>query len=184
MKNKGMHLVLSLIGPVAMIILLTMPIGPLAGGLGILQPIGGIFDVGLGLNEASEETIRIDGIRNEVTILIDQYGVPHIYAQSSEDAYFALGYMHAKDRLFQMVMQKYLAAGRLSELVGAAGSNSDKIYRTIGLERTARKTLNWFLENADRNPDVDYALRVMDAQVKGINAFMKSMTSATKPVEF
>ncbi|MGV9169604.1 MAG: penicillin acylase family protein [Promethearchaeia archaeon] len=184
MKKKRMHLVLSLIGPVAIIILLTMPIGPLAGGLGILQPIGGIFDVGLGLNETSAETIRIDGIRNEVTILIDHYGVPHIYAQSSEDAYFALGYMHAKDRLFQMVMQKYLAAGRLSELVGAAGTSSDKIYRTIGLERTARKTLNWFLENADTNPDVDYALRVMDAQVKGINAFTESMTSATKPVEF
>jgi penicillin amidase len=183
-RKKVMNLALSLIGPVTMIVLLIMPIGPLAGGLGILQPVGGIFDVGRGLNEAPVETIRLEGPREEITVLIDHYGVPHIYAQSSEDAYFALGYMHAKDRLFQMVMQKHLAAGRLSEFVGPAGSSSDKIYRTIGLERTAQRTLDWFLANANTNPDVDYALRVMDAQVEGINAFMKSMTSETRPVEF
>ncbi len=181
---NGINLALSLIGPIAMIILLTMPIGPLAGGLGILQPIGGIFDVGIGLNEAPQETIQIEGLENEVTILIDQYGVPHIYADSAADAYYGLGYMHAKDRLFQMVMQKYLAAGRVSELVGGYANSSDKIYRTIGLERTARKTLNWFLENSDTNPDVAFALELMDAQVKGINTFIERMTSADTPIEF
>jgi penicillin amidase len=183
-KKKVMNVLLSLIGPFVMIILITMPIGPLAGGLGILQPVGGIFDIGVGLNEAPQEIIKLEGLENEVTILIDKYGVPHIYAESAEDAYFGLGYMHAKDRLFQMVMQKHLAAGRISELVGGYAISSDKIYRTIGLERTARKALNWYLENADINPDVDFALRVMDAQVKGINTFIESMTTANKPIEF
>jgi penicillin amidase len=182
--KKVLNFALSLVGPIAMIILLTMPVGPLVGGLGILQPVGGIFDIGLGLNEVPEETIKLEGLENEVTILIDKYGVPHIYAESAEDAYFGLGYMHAKDRLFQMVMQKHLAAGRISELVGAYANSSDKMYRTIGLERTAINSLNWFLENADTNPDVDFALRLMDSQVEGINTFIESMTTATKPIEF
>ena len=45
MKRKVVNLALSLIGPIALIIILTMPIGPLTGGLGIIQPIGGIFDI-------------------------------------------------------------------------------------------------------------------------------------------
>ena len=46
MKRRAAKFVVSLVGPIAMIVLLSMPIGPLAGGLGILQPVGGIFDVG------------------------------------------------------------------------------------------------------------------------------------------
>ena len=183
-RKKIINLLLSLVGPIAMIVLLTMPIGPLAGGLGILEPIGGIFDIGVGLNEPVEETIRLEGLEGEVIILIDHHGVPHIYAETTEDAYYGLGYMHAKDRLFQMVMQKHLAAGRVSELVGGYANSSDKIYRTIGLDRTARTTLDWFLANADTNLDVDFALRLMEAQVNGINLFMQSMTTRNMPVEF
>lgn len=54
----------SLVGPITMIVLLTMPIGPLAGGLGILQPIGGIFDIGFGLNGPVEETISMQGLED------------------------------------------------------------------------------------------------------------------------
>lgn len=179
-----MNVAASLVGPVLLVVVLTIPIGPLGGGLQILVPWGGLFDVGRGLNEPYQQSIRFDGVQDEVTILIDQFGVPHIYASNIEDAYAGLGYMHAKDRLFQMVIQNRLAAGRVSELVGGYANSSDKIYRTIGLTRAAEKSLAWFEENAATVPEADYALRLMDAQVAGINHFINTMTSETTPVEF
>jgi penicillin amidase len=183
-KRKVINLGLSIIGPVALIILLTMPIGPLTGGLGILQPWGGIFDTTRGLNEPVRQTIRLPGLESEVTILIDYNGVPHIYAENVEDAYMGLGYMHAKDRLFQMFIQNRLAAGRVSEVVGGYANSSDKIYRTIGLKRAAQASLDWYIENAETHPAAGYALDLMSAQVAGINFFMDHMTSENTPIEF
>jgi acyl-homoserine lactone acylase PvdQ len=126
-----------------MIVLLTMPIGPLAGGLGIIQPIGGIFDVGYGARDPAAQIVRLPGLTAQVDVIVDQWGIPHIYGNTVEDAYMALGYLHAKDRLFQMVMQNYLASGRISEIVGSRGVGSDKFYRTIGLAMSAQNTLDW-----------------------------------------
>ena len=58
--------------------------------------------------------VTLDGLKGEVEVLYDNYGVPHIYAQNEEDAYYALGYVHAQDRLFQMEMLRRAAGGRLS----------------------------------------------------------------------
>ncbi|MHA1927296.1 MAG: penicillin acylase family protein, partial [Candidatus Thorarchaeota archaeon] len=108
----------------------------------------------------------------------------HIYGENKEDVFMAFGYMQAKDRLFQMVMQNYLAAGRISEVVGAYANSSDKMHRAIGLTKSAQETYQWYLDNADTNADVKYTLEVLDAHVAGINAFIDSMTSATTPIEF
>ena len=143
-----------MIGPIALIIILTIPIGPLSGGLGILQPWGGIFDVGRGLNEPINQTLTLPGLEDEVVILIDEYGVPHIYASNAVDAYVGLGYMHAKDRLFQMVIQNRLASGRVSEIVGGYANSSDKIYRTIGLKRAAQASLDAALDVDAREPAI------------------------------
>jgi penicillin amidase len=183
MKRKIAHLGLSLVGPIVLIVMLTIPIGPLAGGLGIIQPLGGIFDGGIGLDNKADQTIVLDGIDDEVEVIIDRYGIPHIYAQSARDAHMALGYMHAKERLFQMVMQNSLAAGRISEIVGSYASSSDKFYRAIGLARSAQITYEWYLNHND-DPDVAYALELVNAEVDGVNAFIRSMTSATTPIEF
>ncbi len=184
MKKQITKLGLSLIGPIAIIVILTMPIGPLAGGLGILQPIGGIFDVGLDVNERTEQTVILPGLDADVEVIVDQWGIPHIYGETKEDVFKAFGYMQAKDRLFQMVMQNYLAAGRISEVVGAYAASSDKFQRAIGLVKSAEESYQWCLDNADTNEDVAYTLDVLDAHVEGINAFIDSMTSATTPIEF
>jgi len=184
LKRKVTNLGLSVIGPVVLIIILTIPIGPLSGGLGILQPWGGLFDVGRGVNEPINQTLTLPGLEDEVVILIDEYGVPHIYASNAVDAYVGLGYMHAKDRLFQMVIQNRLASGRISEIMGGYANSSDKIYRTIGLKRTAEDSLNWFVEHANEYPEAQYALDLMEGQVAGINYFVEHMTSEQTPVEF
>ena len=183
-KKKVINLVLSLIGPIALIVILTMPIGPLTGGLGIIQPIGGIFDSGRVINEPGAQQIALPGLDAEVEVIIDHMGISHIYAESITDAMMALGYMHARDRLFQITMQKHVAAGRISEIVGSYASSSDKFYRAIGLERAAQRTLDWFIENAATNPDVQETLDCVYALAEGINAFIRSMTPANTPIEF
>ncbi|MFO7836997.1 MAG: penicillin acylase family protein [Candidatus Thorarchaeota archaeon] len=175
---------LSLVGPIALIILLTMPIGPLAGGLGIIQPWGGIFDSGRVANPAKEMTLSLPILDQPVDVLIDTWGVPHIYAENVKDAFRVLGYLHAKERLFQMTLQNHMAAGRLSELVGSVALSTDKYYRTIGLARAANRTYQWFLDQKQFDSEVAYALDLVNAEVAGVNAFIESMTQATTPIEF
>lgn len=182
MKRKVVNLALSLIGPVALIILLTMPIGPLTGGLGIIQPIGGIFDNGA--PDPGSQTITLTGLDAEVEVIIDHLGIPHIYADSVNDAMMALGYMHAKDRLFQVVMQNAFAAGRVSEIVGGYAASSDMFYRAIGLQRSAEATLEWFEDNAASDPEVQETLNGVNALVAGANTFIRTLTSANMPMEF
>lgn len=163
-----------------------MPIGPLTGGLGILQPWGGIFDVGRGIQHQNTEYVVLPDIISGAEVIIDEWGIPHIYGDTIEDTFFAFGYMHARDRLFQIVMQTYLASGRISEVVGGAdyAINADKFHRSIGLAKSAEDTYQWYLNNADTNEDVNYTLRCVHAHIAGMNAFIDSMTSETTPIEF
>ncbi len=177
-----MNLALSFIGPITLIVILTMPIGPLTGGLGIIQPFGGIFDNGA--PDPGSQTIALPGLEAEVEVIIDHLGVPHIYAESTYDAFMALGYMHARDRLFQVTMQNFLASGRVSEIVGGYAASSDKFYRTIGLARSAQESLDWFEANAASDPAIAEALDGIYAEVEGANAFIRSLTSANMPIEF
>src|SRR5512137_2454484 len=64
-----------------------------------------------------------------VEVLYDGWGVPHVYAQSDGDAVYALGYLHARDRLFQMDFYRRVARGRLSELAGGDAVPADVAYR-------------------------------------------------------
>lgn len=163
-----------------------MPIGPLAGGLGILQPWGGIFDVGRGIQHSGVELVSLPDTISGADVIIDEWGIPHIYGDTVEDAFLALGYMHARDRLFQIVMQTYLASGRICEVVGGASYyvDTDKFHRSIGLAKSAENTYQWYLDNAATNEDVNYTLRCVYAHVAGMNAFIDSMTMENTPIEF
>ncbi|MFX1416942.1 MAG: penicillin acylase family protein, partial [Promethearchaeota archaeon] len=118
-----------------------------------------------------------------VVVLQDQWGIPHVYGESVEDAFMALGYIHARDRLFQMIMQNYLAAGRISEILGGYAADSDRFYRTVGFARLAQETLDYYEAHTD-DPNIAYTLDTIDAEVAGVNAFIDTITSATMPIEF
>ena len=62
--------------------------------------------------------IELKNLSEKVTVYFDEIGVPHINAENQNDAYIALGYVHAQDRLWQMEMIRRIAAGRLSEIFG------------------------------------------------------------------
>ncbi|MBC8337199.1 MAG: penicillin acylase family protein [Rhodospirillales bacterium] len=77
--------------------------------------------------------VEVPVLENPVEIMRDEAGVPHIFAKSSRDAYFALGYAHAQDRFWQMEVMRRFGAGRLSEIFGELGLASDKWMRTLNL---------------------------------------------------
>ena len=71
-------------------------------------------------------SLTLNGLSGEVEVYYDDYGVPHIYAGNEADAYRALGYVHAQDRLWQMELVRRIAAGRLSEIFGPDLVETDK----------------------------------------------------------
>ncbi|MDO5068204.1 MAG: penicillin acylase family protein [Propionibacteriaceae bacterium] len=83
--------------------------------------------------------LRLAGLSGEVTIRRDELGVPHIHATNDRDLMFAQGLVHAQDRFFQMDMRRHITAGRLSELVGEGGKESDIAVRTMGFRRAAEQ---------------------------------------------
>ncbi|MEJ0067400.1 MAG: penicillin acylase family protein, partial [Pseudomonadota bacterium] len=97
---------------------------------------------------------------------------PHIFAANDDDAYFALGFVHAQDRLFQMDFQRRLGAGRLAEAVGSGALGIDRTMRTLGLYRAAEAAV------AASSPEVRHAL---DAYARGVNGFLDTHGGALPP---
>ncbi|MDB5839759.1 MAG: penicillin acylase family protein, partial [Herminiimonas sp.] len=72
-----------------------------------------------------EGRVTVPGVTAAVDIVRDAEGVPHIYAKSAPDAYFALGFLHAQDRLWQLELNRRIAAGRMAEILGPNAVDTD-----------------------------------------------------------
>lgn len=79
---------------------------------------------------------KLTGLAAVVNVNIDNYGVPHIYAESWTDAARVLGYLHASERLWQMDMLRRRASGMIAEILGEQGLASDILMRQLGTRRT------------------------------------------------
>ena len=99
-----------------------------------------------------------------IQIFTDENGFSHIKANSREDAYFALGFEHAKHRLFQIDINRRIARGTLSEIFGKKGVEIDKLVRNFGFNNYCYKALRYFRKNSKYQKEVD-------AYVSGINYF-------------
>ena len=84
-----------------------------------------------------------DDIENEIVILRDNYAVPHIFAKNTNDTFFALGFVHAQDRLWQMEFMRRLSQGRLSEILGERYLQSDILMRTLNLYNISNESLSF-----------------------------------------
>ena len=118
--------------------------------------------------------ITLSGLKAPVQIVRDRHGVPHIYAGSVDDAQFALGFVHAQDRLWQMEMNRRIGGARLSEVLGPAALDADKFLRTLGVHRVAEATLKALSTEARGQ---------LDAYAAGVNAFL-AQRSGPLPPEF
>ncbi len=112
---------------------------------------------------SGEIALKSPGLSQRVTIGRDEAGIVTITAASESDGYFALGFVHAQDRLFQMEMMRRLGAGRLSEVVGELGLRSDKVMRTLGLAQQAAA------QYEAASPELRAAL---DSYAAGVNAYL------------
>lgn len=115
---------------------------------------------------------RVTGIGTEVRIERDAQGIPRIVAGSEADALFGLGYVHAQDRLWQMDFNRRVAQGRLAELVGPAGLDTDRFLRTLGIQRHAQA----LLDAADADTRA-----LVDAYVAGVNAALAARSGPLPP---
>jgi penicillin amidase len=116
---------------------------------------------------------HVDGLKNDITIYRDSLAIPYINAETDEDAMYALGFLHAQERLFQMDIARRAAEGKLSEVFGEETLLFDKMFLTIGIKRISERNLNLVSSITKRN---------LTAYSKGVNAFLNS--ESPLPIEF
>ncbi|TMD79515.1 MAG: penicillin acylase family protein, partial [Chloroflexi bacterium] len=89
------------------------------------------------------QTLHLDGLQKPAKVVLEANGTAHINAASDHDLFLAVGYVHAKFRLFQMDLLRRQGEGRLSEVLGRGRDdevlNSDRFELQLGLPRTAQK---------------------------------------------
>jgi penicillin amidase len=112
----------------------------------------------------TEGSAAVPGLHGPVEIIRDRWGVPHLYAEDEDDLFFAQGYVHAQDRLWQMELQRRMGSGRLSEVLGDVTLPVDRFTRTLGLNRAAEEELASLPAETSR---------ALEAYAAGVNAWMR-----------
>jgi len=120
------------------------------------------------------KNISFKGLKDEVEVYRDQYGIPHIYAKNEHDLYAVVGYIHAQDRLWQMDLMRRVTTGRLSEIFGADFVTADQLFLSLNFDKKSEKML------AGMPADLRACL---DAYCEGINAYI-DQNSNRLPFEF
>ena len=119
--------------------------------------------------------IKVDGLDGEVNIYRDAMGIPHIYATTAHDIFFAQGYVHAQDRFWQMDAWRHIGSGQLSEMFGEGQVETDAFLRTLGWRKTAEA--EW--EQLD--PD---ARAILVSYTEGVNAYLKDHSGTALSLEY
>ncbi|MXQ07241.1 penicillin acylase family protein [Alphaproteobacteria bacterium GH1-50] len=117
------------------------------------------------------ETLDVAGISAPVEIVRDNAGVPHIFGANDMDVYYGLGVAHAQDRLWQMLLLRRTAQGRLSELFGAATLDVDMLIRRFDLYPLAVRSMR--VQN-------DYTTAALEAYAAGVNAWLREVNEGAR----
>jgi len=121
-----------------------------------------------------EGELSLENLSENVIVHFDQNGVPHINAQTQKDAYTALGYVHAQDRLWQMELIRRIAPGRLSEIFGDKLVETDVFFAGLGLVEDANKSISKIDINSE-------AYKLTIAYLDGVNQFVEE---GATPIEY
>jgi penicillin amidase len=153
-----------------------------ARGAGPVPPLGPVLDPGRGAWALARSAAlparaegRIRGLGADVRVLYDDRAVPHIFAASETDAWRALGYVTARDRLFQLDLQARGGGGTLTELLGARALQADRAARGLGMARAAERIV------AATTGDERQSL---EAYAAGVNAYLDAMPVGELPLEY
>lgn len=120
----------------------------------------------------TDGTLYLSGPSAPITIARDEHGIPHISAATDHDLFFAMGFVHAQDRLWQMEMSRRAGKGRLAEILGATAVDIDKYFRTLGFADRAASA--WELLDEETRAS-------LQVYADGVNAFLQTRKGALPP---
>ncbi len=119
--------------------------------------------------------MHLQGLNGTVDVYRDHMGIPHIYATSTHDLFFAQGFVHAQDRFWQMDTWRHIGSGTLSEMFGDSQVHTDTFLRTLGWRQTAQAEWDT-MEPASRE--------ILQAYTDGVNAYLKDHSGAAVSLEY
>ncbi|WP_406401667.1 penicillin acylase family protein [Streptomyces sp. NBC_00879] len=120
--------------------------------------------------------IKLEGLKGQVEVKRDGYGIPQIYADSDEDLFRAQGFVQAQDRFWEMDVRRHMTAGRLSEMFGSGQVETDSFLRTLGWRRVAQQEYDTKLSPATK--------KYLQAYADGVNAYLKGREGRDLSVEY
>lgn len=113
----------------------------------------------------ASDRVEVAGLTERVEVLLDKHGIPHLYAQHETDLFRAQGFLHARDRLWQMEQNRRIAHGTLAEIFGESALEVDRFSRIVGFRRAAQAETR----------EIDAATTAtLEAYVAGINGYMEA----------
>jgi len=179
-KRSIVSLAIAIIPAVILVTAFAIPLDPGAPPLGrLLFPGSGIWKVPD--KYPGSEHHRVQDVKTGVTIIRDDRGIPHIYAENNDDIAFGLGYVHAQDRLFFMDLARRFARGQLSEVLGKQALGADMVSKTKLLEYHARKT--WKELKESKEDKYQKVVCYFENYVRGVNHYVETHPGDL-PVEF
>ena len=137
--------------------------------LGVLLAAGSCSWFALPSYDDDEE---VPGLDAPVEVVRDAHAIPHIYARSPRDGAFAMGYVHAQDRLWQLELQRRIGQARLAAVVGEPAIETDRFLRTLGLYRVAERNFEMLA------PEVQ---AIYEAYAAGVNAYLETHSELLPP---
>ncbi|WP_179825393.1 penicillin acylase family protein [Nocardiopsis aegyptia] len=157
-------------------VLFRVLLGALAAivALALVGALLGVWTVRRSFPETSGE-LALPGLESAVTVLRDEHGVAHVYADTTHDLFMAQGFTHAQDRFWEMDFRRHVTAGRTAELFGPDQVATDAYLRTMGWRHVAEQEYELL------DPDTqDY----LDSYAQGVNAWLDGHDGAEASLEY
>jgi penicillin amidase len=162
---------------IATLILLNSRLGQIPPPGKFLDPIKGIWQNALIPDIPNSGEVLAEYISDDVKIVFNERGVPHIFAQNDRDLYFAVGYVTAMHRLWQMEFTAHAGLGRISEIVGERAMEFDRYLRRVGMTYGAEK----LYELIENDPEM---LNILEAYTEGVNTWISKLKPGHYPFEY
>ncbi|MFN2188473.1 MAG: penicillin acylase family protein, partial [Candidatus Promineifilaceae bacterium] len=123
----------------------------------------------------TEGNVKVEGLAHPVEVLRDEYGVAHIYGETTEDLFFAEGYVHAQERFWQMEFERRVGSGRLSEIFGESTLETDRYLRHFDFRGSSEEI---YASMGDE------AKKILEAYSEGVNAYINERSPSALGLEF
>ncbi len=177
MKLNVAKLLLSTGVMIIVLVILSSPIGMVPALGPFLSPFEGFWQLAEGESDRVDRDVISPGIEEDIRIVYDEHGIPHIFAETTSDLYYAQGYLTARERLWQMDFLARAAEGSLTEVIGEEALEYSRYMRNLGMVKGAEHTVEQ-MQSDDRSQ------RKVEAYTDGVNAWIDQLDSRKLPLEF